>query len=118
MGERIRDVAHTVAYLLSPGSHNRGLLTLVHGDFKGGNIFFRREGPGCAVIDFQWTGPGIAATDLVYLFASALDDESIERWEDLLKQHHSTMSLALSGSSDELYTYESLREHFRLAILD
>ena len=46
--------------------------TLIHGDFKGENIFFAREGPASAVCDFQWTGFGLGVLDLASLVFSSL----------------------------------------------
>jgi len=43
--------------------------TLIHGDPKSANFFYRARGDGgvdVGVIDFQWTGAGLCATDVAY----------------------------------------------------
>ncbi|KAH9261025.1 hypothetical protein BASA81_000729 [Batrachochytrium salamandrivorans] len=46
--------------------------TLLHGDFKGENIFFTKDTSRCAVCDFQWTGFGLGVMDIVSLLFSSL----------------------------------------------
>ena len=78
LGERVKAVARGVAHRLRPpnaseaGGADPASVTMAHGDFKQANIFFRGGGgggggggdPEVAVIDWQWTGPGVGATDL------------------------------------------------------
>jgi len=66
---------------LEPTGRRGSLLsTLVHGDFKPSNVFFRAGGgvgegePSMAAIDFQWAGPGFGsgAADLAYFMCGAV----------------------------------------------
>lgn len=43
-------------------------------------MFFR--GDEICVVDWQWTGAGLAATDIFCLCAMALSDDAVEHWED------------------------------------
>ena len=62
---------------LTSNGGNAWKTTLVHGDLKTANIFFRRPGSGAdspvQFIDWQWTGPGLAATDIIYLMLTSMD---------------------------------------------
>lgn len=48
--------------------------TLLHGDFKGENLFFTRDTSRCAVCDFQWAGFGLGVLDVVSLVFSSLPE--------------------------------------------
>ena len=64
--------------LLSGSPTEPPLVTMVHGDFKSANMVFRNvesPEPTVASFDWQWTGPGVGATDLIYLCAMSLADE-------------------------------------------
>jgi Ser/Thr protein kinase RdoA (MazF antagonist) len=93
-GQRIQDVAVDIAKYLHP-DNNPAHKTIVHGDYKQGNMFFAANNNTAvtatssgdnnkdidaanqkiAVFDLQWTGPGLGATDLVYLCVMAVSDE-------------------------------------------
>lgn len=74
--------------------------TLLHGDFKTANMFLRPIDDGnseAAVVDFEFTGPGLVAVDLAYfLFPDARMDLLGEEAE-LLRFYHA----ALEASLDE-----------------
>jgi len=36
-----------------------------------------QAGEGCCAFDWQWTGPGIGATDLIYLFCGSVEAKPI-----------------------------------------
>ncbi|CAJ1328132.1 unnamed protein product [Effrenium voratum] len=63
LGSRLQQVASTVSRHLTIRPENLHRMTLVHGDFKGANYFLKCEGEGCTAIDWQWTGPGVGATE-------------------------------------------------------
>ena len=69
---------------------------MIHGDYKTANIFFSRdrswEAPssgsgdpqadpakGTALIDWQWTGIGMGASDIIYLQITSMDTSCLER---------------------------------------
>ena len=142
-GRRIQAVAEGVAATLHP-DNNPIHCTMVHGDYKQGNMFFddaqdnTREGSpedkpanDCngdeiAVFDWQWTGPGIGATDLVYLCVMAVSDEALGDYEaNILKPYHTYLLQALNrghNNSDKSkfsdYPYETLVNEFKLAAID
>ena len=73
LGARLKLHAATVATETHVGGTHRHS-TLIHGDAKAGNLFFRPRGGGgldCSLIDFQWTGFGLGATDVAYLIVSS-----------------------------------------------
>merc|ERR1712066_247474 len=100
IGPRLQAVARSVAWRLRPavGGVDGGAkdFTITHGDFKQANMFFRSQAssmqsclPEIAVIDWQWSGAGVAATDVFFLCAMALSDGSVENYvSDVLKVYH------------------------------
>ena len=82
LGARLKRHALTVATETHVGSDHRHS-TLIHGDAKAGNLFFRPSGGGgggldCSMIDFQWTGFGLGATDVAYLIVSSADPAALD----------------------------------------
>jgi len=81
--------------------------TVLHGDPKAPNFFFRRSAgssgeargmPDVGLIDFQWSGPGLAAVDVVYcIWASASADllEEPQGEARLLVAYHTRLVEAL-----------------------
>ena len=101
---------------------------MVHGDFKTANIFFRHgeeepemageAEPEIALIDWQWTGPGVAATDIYAFCALSLSDEAVEDYEEsVLRVYHGEL-IAMLGGTAEAYPYHELVREFKLAALD
>lgn len=111
LGSRLQKVARAVADHLKPGIHNKDHTTLVHGDFKGANYFLKVDGEGCAGIDWQWTGPGIGAADLIYLFCGSVEDEVVEDYQTYLKLYHKALGV-------ESYSEEDFFADFKVATLD
>lgn len=111
LGERLRNVAPLVARHLTPRPQNQNRTTLVHGDFKGANYFLRNEGEGVAAIDWQWTGPGIGATDMIYLFCGSVEDEIVDNYKYWLAQYHNRLA-------DESYSFDDFYIDFKAATLD
>jgi hypothetical protein len=95
-GADLAALAPAVAVYLDPLTEaNENRTCIVHGDFKPANLFVRETGSTactsakvcvCA-IDYQWTGPGIAATDLVYLVAMAIPALSEMRLDEVLRSY-------------------------------
>jgi len=138
-GKRIQAVAKDVAATLNP-DNNPIRTTMIHGDYKQGNMFFDTvcgdassgeshgkmfNGDKIAVFDWQWTGPGIAATDLIYLCVMAVSDEALEDYEmNILKPYHTYLLQALNrgqnndGIIQNDYPYKTLVDEFKLAAID
>jgi hypothetical protein len=144
-GQRIQDVAVDVAKYLHP-DNNPTHKTIVHGDYKQGNMFFaannntaatasgnynkdNENDAQIAVFDWQWTGPGLGATDLVYLCVMAVSDEALVDYEtNILRPYHKYLIQALAirnsknnNNSDDinsLYPYQDLINQFKIAMID
>eukprot|EP00929_Paragymnodinium_shiwhaense_P091129 TRINITY_DN51170_c0_g1_i1.p1 TRINITY_DN51170_c0_g1~~TRINITY_DN51170_c0_g1_i1.p1 ORF type:complete len:426 (-),score=60.19 TRINITY_DN51170_c0_g1_i1:171-1448(-) len=128
LGKRLQAVAKDVAWHLHPDlgtPEKRGgakMATMCHGDYKQANMFFKPDengssAPQICLIDWQWTGPGVGATDLYYLCAQALSDESVEAWEDrVLRPYHDGLKTALNANDS--YTYDDLLRDFKLSAMD
>mmetsp|Transcript_18950 Transcript_18950/g.39445 ORF Transcript_18950/g.39445 Transcript_18950/m.39445 type:complete len:401 (-) Transcript_18950:20-1222(-) len=115
---RIAKVARLAESSLEPENHPHR--TMVHGDFKSGNFFYDPsvKPTRISVIDWQWTGPGVGATDLIYLCVMALSDEACSDYQShVLKPYHSFLLSSLPPSSPP-YPYSSLLSEFKIAAID
>jgi len=83
---------------------------MVHGDYKQGNFFYNPKNEDeVQVIDWQWTGPGLGTTDLVYLCVMALSNETVEDYENqVLRPYHGYLLEAL-GKGEADYPYGEVR---------
>lgn len=76
------------------------------------------------LIDFQWSGVGLAATDIIYLVATASSDDAIHSLDvdaDILRPYYDAFCLEyLSTRKDEKlqYSFEDFRYDFQLSTLD
>jgi thiamine kinase-like enzyme len=110
LGKRLEEVAPRVGLLAHPfsdeGTRNDPDLmkykTLIHGDPKQANFFFRPSDGGdldVGLIDFQWSGFGLAATDVAHHIASAVmpDCLSLDGQKEavLLDHYHACLSKEL-----------------------
>ena len=80
LGERLQAVVHRVGQRAHPfseaGAGLQGFRTLIHGDAKAANIFLREtedQQYQVGLIDFQWCGFGLAATEIAHHIFVALD---------------------------------------------
>ena len=103
------------SYLYSP-THPH--LTMVHGDYKSGNFFYDPTNPNSiSVIDWQWTGPGVGSTDIIYLLVMALSNSACNNYEStVLKPYHEFLKEALPDGVE--YSYEDLLIEFKLSAID
>ena len=118
---------------------NRRFRTVVHGDPKAANLFLRDASSGdeqpngaCEVglIDFQWSGFGLAATDTAHHICAALAPECLSAdgalETELLDGYYSTLIAALIeyGAADSadaaqaMFTRSELQEQYETAVLD
>jgi len=63
--------------------------TIIHGDPKAPNFFFRNRNsvddlPDVGMIDFQWTGQGLCATDVAYCLAASGSSEILPIKDDFV----------------------------------
>lgn len=137
LGTRVAAIAPRIAALLSPLEGDlvnggkeclpRVEFSLVHGDAKPANLFFSEEGQKGVqtyAIDFQWTGWGVPATDIIYLIATGLSDSHINALDidkDVLRVYHDALTEELDKRGvppEQQTTYEVLSYHFKLATID
>lgn len=122
--------AATATHDLGPQHPHR---TLIHGDLKAANVFLREQQSGEAteatfdagLIDFQWCGWGLGATDLAYLLASSADPQLLTfdgRGEAaLLDTYHALLCDALraGGVAEERWLSRAqLTTQYETALLD
>ncbi len=76
--------------------------TLMHGDPKAPNLFFRPADDAIAIIDFQWTGVGLGAPDIAYCIAASASPEAVPLGlsheaviQEYLNMYHTTFQEAL-----------------------
>ena len=87
-------VAHPFAYDDEISKEYKKYRTFTHGDPKQANLFFRKQSADTSdlevgLIDFQWTGFGLAATDIAHFMTSAVHaDRLVDGGEDDLLQYY------------------------------
>lgn len=110
--------------------------TIIHGDPKQSNIFFRRDedandGIQVGLIDFQWCGFGLAATDVAHHICAALQPHCVsydgEKEKALLDHYYSCLTDALikygaaSSAKDvqeKVFPREVLQKQYEVAFVD
>merc|ERR1712181_199511 len=67
---------------------------IIHGDTKSANFFYKtsssnsEEGLDVGVIDFQWTGRGLCATDVAYAMWACPQSKVLDQEQQLLVYYH------------------------------
>lgn len=118
--------------------------TLLHGDLKAANLFFRprrsanNSGDAAAdavepgFIDFQWTGWGLGAVDIAYMFCAAAGPECFDLTPDaaaetsFLRVYHEALCAGLVefgaaanvAAAEALQSFATLEAQYRAALLD
>jgi len=157
VGEQLAALAKELDDEVHGGARGDPFRTVIHGDPKAANLFFRelpanavasgstllgdgvedRKGQGRAqqheagMIDFQWSGFGLCAVDVVYLIASSCAieelDTSGEKEVDMLRSYHSALLDALvefkhapdrAHAESRLAPWLDLRDLYRACFLD
>eukprot|EP00622_Pseudochattonella_farcimen_P005377 FR740978.1.p1 GENE.FR740978.1~~FR740978.1.p1 ORF type:complete len:164 (+),score=21.74 FR740978.1:411-902(+) len=106
----------------------------MHGDPKSANIFIRDGVDGASgapldigLIDFQWTGFGLAATDVANHICAALRPmDSLSSDSLLLDHYYAELTNAMAafgvagdvGEAQTLFPREVLQEQYETAVLD
>ena len=86
--------------------------TLIHGDFRLDNLFFRAD--GLTVIDWQLISRGRAAYDLAYFMSQSLPPEQRARLEiEELRRYHAR----LAEGGVRSYSFDECFNDYRLATL-
>jgi hypothetical protein len=113
LGSRLLAVATNVSSWIAASKWQ----TLIHGDFKSGNIFVRRSGDagesastasnpasdfartGICVIDWQWSGWNIPTHDIIYFFSTSASDASCTAYKDCLQGYYTAFLAASTPPS-------------------
>ena len=132
LGKRVFDAAEYISQELSP-LPNEPFATIVHGDYKAMNIFFRgeneEEGVDLApthinmsplLIDFASSGVGLGASDLAMHVAHvALPEDLDNGMEDILvEKYFSVLQDALPDNVKNTYSREEARRHYLFGTVD
>ncbi|KAL7531647.1 hypothetical protein ACHAXR_004149 [Thalassiosira sp. AJA248-18] len=133
LGERLESVAEKNGRLAHPfavddlSESYKKYRTFTHGDPKQANLFFRPNGSGLEVglIDFQWAGFGLAATDVAHFLSAAVHADLLDDGgeEKLLKHYYDELQtyLGVFGAdveSKESYTFATFIDQYETAVLD
>jgi len=140
LAEHVGTRAHPFADLARPETAD--LLkyrTLIHGDPKQSNIFFRKskkdsddkDGIEVGLIDFQWCGFGLAATDVAHHICAALQPHCLSydgfKEKELLDHYYKYLTgalvehgVAISSKEVEesIFPRSVLQEQYEIAFLD
>jgi thiamine kinase-like enzyme len=142
IGERLEKLAPMVGALSHPFNDGNAVSTayakyrtLVHGDPKQANIFLRSRhdahGLEVGLVDFQWCGFGLAATDVAHHICAAVQPSCVSydgRKEGKLIDHYyaslsdSLVQCGVASSEEDVQSRvlprEVLQEQFEVALLD
>mmetsp|Transcript_13371 Transcript_13371/g.32186 ORF Transcript_13371/g.32186 Transcript_13371/m.32186 type:complete len:542 (+) Transcript_13371:96-1721(+) len=137
LGERLQNVATECGRLAHPFANDdfkesyQKFRTFTHGDPKQANFLFRRspsKGLEIGLIDFQWAGFGLAATDIAHFMTSGVhadllvnggEAKLLEYYFDELQTH-----LVEYGAYDtaedavQQFSYETFMDQYEIGVLD
>ncbi|CAJ1951436.1 unnamed protein product [Cylindrotheca closterium] len=137
LGDRLQSVATECGRLAHPFADDdlkesyQKYRTFTHGDPKQANFLFRRSASNeleIGLIDFQWAGFGLAATDIAHFMTSAVhanllvnggEANLLEYYFDELQTH-----LVEYGAYDtaedavEQFSYETFMDQYEVGVLD
>ena len=107
------------------------LKTFIHGDPKQANLFFRRgknNNVEVGLIDFQWSGFGLAASDIAHHITAAVHSDRLvnDGEENLLKHYYDTLQSYLlefgafrdKDAVESIYSYEIFLEQYETGVMD
>jgi len=109
IGRRLQSVARAAAAAAHPFDSAAGasdderaraerFKTIVHGDPKSANLFLREGADGAlevGMIDFQWLGFGLAATDVAHHVVGSIAADALASEAALLDHYHSALCQGL-----------------------
>ena len=118
LGARLAKVATRVDAWLGAACGPRK--TLIHGDFKAGNLFVETATRTCAAIDWQWAGWGCGLHDVVYFFSTTAADDFVANYHDGLWLYHFALVQELEPDlrTKRKWPYPETQRLFMLATLD
>lgn len=134
LGERLESVAEECGRLAHPfadkeeetlAKRYRPYRTLTHGDPKQANLLFRRrhspdpedaDDLDVGLLDFQWSGFGLAATDIAHLMTSGIHaDQLVDGGEGRLLRYYYDQLETHLVEYGAFESVESVRRHFSFA---
>ena len=141
IGERLQKIAKIVGQKAHPFSSNNKnkkefvrYRTLIHGDPKQANLFFRttKNSIEVGLIDFQWCGFGLCGTDVAHFIAAAVQPTCISmdgtKEETLLLQHYYShlshelvkqgVASSLQQVQESIFPRTTFQTHYETALLD
>jgi thiamine kinase-like enzyme len=143
LGERLESIAEESGRLAHPFAEDtplsesfRKFRTFCHGDPKQANLLFRRSSTDesseptlqVGMLDFQWCGFGLAATDIAHHLTTAVDADALKDGgeEKLLRyyfgelQKHLVEFGAYRNAEDALqnFSYNTFLEQYETGVLD
>lgn len=139
LGERLQSVSEKCGFLAHPFADDalskeyHKYRTYTHGDPKQANIFFRQSESGddeleVGLIDFQWSGFGLAATDIAHFVTSAVHaDLLVDGGEERLLHYYFDelqkylVEYGVYKTSNEAlanFGYDTFLEQYEIGVLD
>jgi len=127
VGTRLQAIAEALSDFLSRQTAIYG--TLIHGDYKAANLFFKDDSDTdnnddsnkCASVDFQYCGCGLPAEDVAYLlYPDALGNFTAVE-ESLLHLYHEHLLqqlMAQGKGGPTSYPWHVFRNHYFVVQLD
>lgn len=125
LGSRIQSAGNSISRALKARLSRHG--TLIHGDYKAANLFFAEtlEEPSSAeytaVVDFQYTGPGLPAEDVAYLLYPDARIDWLDQEAELLTLYYneliSQLMLLCKGGPSTL-SFDEFLKYYELSRLD
>ncbi len=101
------------AHLIDDALNSCKYQTIVHGDAKLANFCFSKDETDVAAVDFQYVGGGCGIKDVAYLFSSALDGSSLQRYEDDLLAYYFSCLKDAFVASDFDFDFQELESEWR-----
>ena len=101
--------------------------TIIHGDAKSANFFYKassteKQGLDVGVIDFQWTGSGLCATDVAYAMWACPQAEVLDQEHQLVEFYHDQLSQELAEleppGGAQAPTLNAFKAQYQAAFLD
>ena len=136
LGERLESVAVECGRLAHPfadeqlSKRYQKHRTFCHGDPKAANMLFRQTPSELQVglVDFQWSGFGLSATDIAHFMTSAVHaDLLVDGGEDaLLRHYYDELQTYLveygaydtEGDVNRTYSYDTFLDQYEIGVLD
>jgi len=117
IGSKLGERAEELDRFVEAGANTR-----IHGDAKGWNFFFAKDGVSNGMapflfIDMQWTGRGHPLQDVAYALTTTLDEDTLPKMDSLVDHYICKLANNLKQEGEALEC-EDLRKQFDHVWLD